>query len=115
TGLPETMCQANLEKVAFVLTHLGEILDALSRGLDLSILARGYGRESRHVLVSYQARSPVLGAVLPDDWPGVHAFWVPAVAMQIGVALNPGRQEPWTPYRIVAALIAAGIPPEAFS
>ena len=42
TGLPEHMCRANMEKNHFVLTHMDEVLDALTRGLDLSILANGY-------------------------------------------------------------------------
>jgi len=33
--------------------------------------------------------------------------------MQIGLVLKPGPQEPWTPYRMAAAFIAAGIPGEA--
>ena len=41
-----------------------QILDALTRGLDPDVLSRGYGEEGRGVIVSYQAQSPVLGAVL---------------------------------------------------
>jgi len=40
---------------------------------------------------------------------------MPAVALQIPVVLKPGREDPWTPYRIIQAFIAAGCPPEAFS
>ena len=35
--------------------------------------------------------------------------------MQIGLVLKPGPQEPWTPYRMTAALVEAGIPAEAIS
>ncbi|MBX3420870.1 MAG: aldehyde dehydrogenase family protein [Pirellulaceae bacterium] len=114
TGLPEHMCLANMKKNAFVLGNIDKILDALTRGLDLEILRRGYGQESRGVTVSYQVQSPVLGAVLPNNSPGVHTLWLPAVALQIGLLLKPGSQEPWTPYRMVAAMIQAGLPSEAF-
>jgi acyl-CoA reductase-like NAD-dependent aldehyde dehydrogenase len=114
TGLPEHMCRANMEKIHFVLSEMPAILDALTRGLDLKILQRGFGMESRGVLVSYQAQSPILGAVLPSNSPGVHTLWLPAVAMQIGLVLKPGSTEPWTPYRVIAAMIAAGLPAEAF-
>lgn len=113
TGLPEHMCRANMQKNHFVLTHMDEILDALTRGLDLSILSRGYGRESRGVTVSYQVQSPVIGMVLPSNSPGVHTLWLPVVAMQVGLLLKPGPQEPWTPYRMAAAMTEAGIPREA--
>ena len=58
------------------------------------------------MLVSYQAQSPVLGVVLPSNSPGVHTLWLPVIPMQIGLVLKPGPQEPWTPYRMIAAFIA---------
>ena len=115
TGLPEQMCRANMQKNYFVLSRMREMLDALTRGLDLSILTRGYGKESRGVTVSLQAQTPALGAVLPSNSPGVHTLWLPAIPMQIGLALKPGSQEPWTPYRMQAAMVAAGIPAEAIA
>ncbi|MCR9293030.1 MAG: aldehyde dehydrogenase, partial [bacterium] len=45
TGLPEHMCRANMKKNSFVLANMEQILDALTRGLDLEILSRGYGEE----------------------------------------------------------------------
>ncbi len=94
---------------------MGHILDCLTRGLDLSILTRGYGEEGRGVTVSFQAQTPILGAVLPNNSPGVHTLWLPAIPLQVGLALKPGSQEPWTPYRMVAAFMAAGVPGAAFS
>ena len=114
TGLPEHMCKANMAKNHFVLSNMDRILDCLTRGLDLEILTRGYGLESRGVTVSYQAQTPVLGMVLPSNSPGVHTLWLPVIPMQIGLVLKPGPQEPWTPYRMAAAFFAAGVPPEAF-
>jgi len=115
TGLPERMCKANMSKNHFVLSNMDRILDALTRGLDLNILTRGYGVESRGVTVSYQAQSPVLGLVLPSNSPGVHTLWLPVIPMQIGLLLKPGPQEPWTPYRMAAAFIEAGVPKEAIA
>ena len=115
TGLPEHMCRSNMAKNGFVLSHIDQILDCLTRGLDLNILARGYGEEGRNVTVSFQAQTPVLGAVLPNNSPGVHTLWLPAIPLQVGLALKPGSQEPWTPYRMIAAFIEAGVPAEAFS
>jgi acyl-CoA reductase-like NAD-dependent aldehyde dehydrogenase len=115
TGLPEHMCQANMQKNHFVLSHMGEILEALTRGLDLEVLTRGYGVESRGVTVSYQANAPALGMVLPSNSPGLHTLWLPVIPMQIGMVLKPGPQEPWTPYRMAAAFFEAGVPREAIA
>jgi acyl-CoA reductase-like NAD-dependent aldehyde dehydrogenase len=115
TGLPEHMCRGNMQKNHFVLTNMDRMLDALTRGLDLEILSRGYGVESRGVVVSYQAQAPALGLVLPSNSPGVHTLWLPVIPMQLGLVLKPGPQEPWTPYRMASAFQEAGIPPEAIA
>ena len=93
---------------------MGKILDCLTRGLPLEILTKGWGEEGRGVVVSYQAQSPVLSAVLPSNSPGVHTLWLPVIPLQMGLVLKPGPQEPWTPYRMIAAYIQAGIPAEVF-
>ena len=114
TGLPEKMCRANMKKNAFVLGEMRSILESLTRGLSLGVLASGHGEE-RGVPISYQAQSPVLGLVLPSNSPGVHTLWLPIIPMQIGLVLKPGPQEPWTPYRMAAAFFEAGIPRDAIS
>jgi acyl-CoA reductase-like NAD-dependent aldehyde dehydrogenase len=103
-----------MEKNCFVLTKMPNILASLTRGLDLDVLGLGFGEE-RGVPISYQAESPALGAVLPSNSPGVHALWLPVIALQIGLVLKPGPQEPWTPYRMAHAFFEAGIPPGAIS
>jgi acyl-CoA reductase-like NAD-dependent aldehyde dehydrogenase len=107
TGLPEHMCATNMRKNAFVLSHMDEVLDALTRGLPYEVLEKGYGKESRGVMVSYQANTPVFGMVLPNNSPGVHTLWLPALPMQIGLCIKPGSQEFWTPYRITEAFFRA--------
>lgn len=115
TGLPEVMCRGNMTKNAFVLSEMENVLDALTRGLPLDIFSNGYGLENRGVIVSYQAQTPVLGAVLPSNSPGVHTLWLPAIPLQVGLMLKPGSSEPWTPYRVVSAMVEAGIPKEAMA
>ncbi|REJ86252.1 MAG: aldehyde dehydrogenase family protein [Acidobacteria bacterium] len=115
TGLPEHMCRSNMEKNRFVLENMAEVLDALTRGLDLAILGRGHGVEERGVPVSYQAQAPVLGLVLPSNSPGVHTLWLPVIPLQVGLVFKPGPQEPWTPFRMTEAFAAAGVPREAIS
>jgi acyl-CoA reductase-like NAD-dependent aldehyde dehydrogenase len=114
TGLPERMCRANMQKNAFVLAEMRNILTSLTRGLAFDILTKGYGEE-RGVPISYQAHSPVLGLVLPSNSPGVHTLWMPIIPLQVGLVLKPGPQEPWTPFRMAAAFREAGIPKEAVS
>ena len=114
TGLPEKMCRGNMKKNGFVLAEMRKILDSLSRGLSLDVLAAGHGVE-RGVQISFQVQSPVVGLVLPSNSPGVHTLWLPIIPLQMGLVLKPGPQEPWTPYRMAEAFFQAGIPREAIS
>jgi acyl-CoA reductase-like NAD-dependent aldehyde dehydrogenase len=112
SGLPEAMCRANMDKLKFVLENLEQVLEALTRGLDLDIFARGFGEEDG-LMRSYQVQAPVLGMVLPSNSPGVHTLWMPVLPLQVGLVMKPGSQEPWTPWRMSQALIEAGIPAQA--
>lgn len=113
TGLPHVMVRRNLEKIRGVMARVDEVLAGLTRGLDLTVLDSGFGEADAGVL-SYFPHAESLGVVLPSNSPGVHSLWVPAFALKTPLVLKPGSAEPWSPYRILQALIAAGAPPEAF-
>jgi len=114
TGMPVAMGRANAGKIVSNLENMTSVLDGLTRGLDLRVLDHGCGEQHGRTL-SYLRQSDALGAVLPNNSPGVHALWLPAIALKTPLALKPGSTEPWTPWRIAQALIAAGCPPQAFS
>jgi Aldehyde dehydrogenase family len=113
TGLPHVMVRKNLEKIRAVLADMRTMLDGLTRNLDLSILDSGVGEAAGHAL-SFLPRTSALGVVLPSNSPGVHALWVPTIALKTALVLKPGGAEPWTPYRLIQAFVRAGVPPEAF-
>ncbi|HYN86632.1 MAG TPA: aldehyde dehydrogenase family protein [Pyrinomonadaceae bacterium] len=113
TGLPHALARRNMARVAGVLENMAAVLGGLTRGLDLSILDRGYGEHAGHA-VSFFPRGASLGVVLPSNSPGVHGLWVPAVALKVPLVLKPGGAEPWTPYRLIQAFVRAGAPREAF-
>ena len=113
SGLPYSLIKKNMAKVHTVFTGMEEILRGLTRGLDLSILDQAIG-EHNGVPVCYAPESDCLGVVLPSNSPGVNSIWMPSIALGIPVLLKPGREEPWTPMRIIQALLAAGCPNSAF-
>jgi acyl-CoA reductase-like NAD-dependent aldehyde dehydrogenase len=102
-----------MQKVFGAMDQIEPVLGGLTRGLDLSILDTGFGEEHGRAL-SFYAVGKSFGAVLPSNSPGVHTLWIPAFALKYPLALKPGRDEPWTPYRVIQALIKAGAPAEAF-
>jgi hypothetical protein len=103
SGLPHVMVRRNL----------GFVLNGLSRGLDLSILDRGFGEQSGTKL-SFMPTCQALGLVMPSNSPAVNSLWIPAIALKTPVVIKPGKEEPWTPFRLIQAFIAAGVPAEAF-
>jgi acyl-CoA reductase-like NAD-dependent aldehyde dehydrogenase len=113
SGLPHVMVRRNMAKIHYALTHMGEVLNGLSRGLDLSILDRGYGEQFGTKLAFFPT-TQALGLVMPSNSPAVNSLWLPAIALKTPVVIKPGKEEPWTPYRLIQAFIAAGVPVEAF-
>jgi hypothetical protein len=111
TGLPHVMVRRNMQKIRTVLAEMETVVNGLTRKLDLGALDAG---QSAWPVLSFFPRGNSLGVVLPSNSPGVHTLWAPAFALKTPLVLKPGSAEPWTPYRIIQALIHAGAPPEVF-
>lgn len=113
SGLPHVMVRRNMQKIHHALTNMGTVLNGLMRGLPLEVIDRGYGEQSG-ARVSYYPTTNALGLVMPSNSPAVNSLWLPAIALKTPVVIKPGREEPWTPFRLIQAFIAAGAPAEAF-
>jgi hypothetical protein len=114
SGMPEALVRLNMEKIRSVMAGVDRVIDGLTRGLDLSVLDDGWTIQNDRPL-SYICQADTLGEILPSNSPGVHSLWVPSIPLKVPLVLKPGREEPWTPFRIVQAFLKAGVPPEAFS
>jgi len=114
TGMPRSLCRANMEKIRFVMAEMETVLGGLTRGLDLNALDAGWAEQQGRA-VSYLCEADTLGVVLPSNSPGVHSLWLPAIPLKVPLTLKPGSREPWTPLRVCQALLAAGCPREALS
>jgi acyl-CoA reductase-like NAD-dependent aldehyde dehydrogenase len=112
TGSPLVFCRRNAAKVEYVLRNMETVLSGLTRGLDLSVLDAGHGVQDGRTQC-FLATTTAFGAVLPSNSPGVHSLWLPAIALKIPLVLKPGREEPWTPYRLLQAFQKADFPVSA--
>jgi acyl-CoA reductase-like NAD-dependent aldehyde dehydrogenase len=113
TGLPFSLCRSNMEKLYTACTSMDSIVRGLTRGLAPTLFDDGLV-DLNGLEISFYPVADFLGVVLPSNSPGVNSLWLPALAMKTPVVLKPGREDPWTPYRLIQALIAAGVPREAF-
>ena len=114
TGMPQALVRRNVDKIYKAMSEVDQILDGLTRGLDLTVLDEGWTVQGGRPL-SYICQTDALGQILPSNSPGVHSLWVPSVPLKVPLVLKPGREEPWTPYRIAQAFFKAGCPRGAFS
>ncbi len=113
TGLPYVMVRKNMMKIYGAMAEIDHVMSGLTRGMDTRILDEGFGQVNGHA-VSFFPRGFSLGVILPNNSPGVHSLWIPAIAMKMPLVLKPGSAEPWSPYRVIQAYIKAGCPPEVF-
>ena len=114
TGSPMVFCRRNAAKVEFVLRNVETVLAGLTRGMDMTVLDRGFGMQDGRMQAFYPC-ADAFGAILPSNSPGVHSLWVPALALKMPLVLKPGREEPWTPMRLLQAFLKAGFPPASIN
>ncbi|WP_432084862.1 aldehyde dehydrogenase family protein [Streptomyces sp. bgisy095] len=60
-------------------------------------------------------RGTLLAAVVPNNHPEPNVTWVRALALGARVLVRPGSRDPFTPRRLFAALLAAGIDPDTLA
>jgi acyl-CoA reductase-like NAD-dependent aldehyde dehydrogenase len=113
SGLPQVMARRNMAKIHDALVNMKTILNGLTRGLDPGVLDGVVTRQFGTRLSFYPAAQS-LGLVMPSNSPAVNSLWLPAIPLKIPVVIKPGREEPWTPFRLIQAFVAAGCPAEAF-
>ena len=113
TRLPHTLVKMNMGKVHAAMSQIRTVIGGLTRGMPLEIFDRGITSVGG-LEVNYYPTTSSLGVSLPSNAPAVNSLWLPALVMKIPVLLKPGREDPFTPLRIVQSMIQAGFPKEAF-
>ncbi|MFF4170100.1 aldehyde dehydrogenase family protein [Streptomyces sp. NPDC001744] len=98
-----------------VRTTVGNIRARLTRVYDSLAQARpaGAAEDWRSPLTRtgravWTRRAETLAVLAAGNHPGTHSLWPEALALGYRVALRPSRREPFTPFRLVTALRAAG-------
>jgi hypothetical protein len=114
SGLPHSLIRMNLKRLGGIFDQIDIILRGLTRGMDLDVIDRGYGSQGG-APVSWHCVTDNLAVILPSNSPAVNALWIPSIALGVPVILKPGREEPWTPWRVIESLFKAGVPREAIS
>jgi hypothetical protein len=67
------------------------------------------------IRVGMTPRGRNVGFVMPGNHPSTHLMWLCALAMKLPVVLRPSNDDLFTPYRLVTALLEAGLPDDAIA
>ena len=74
-----------------------------------------YFYDAGGVRIGLTPRGHNVGFVMPGNHPSTHLMWLAALAMKVPVVLRPSNDDLFTPYRIVTALLEAGLPEDAIA
>jgi hypothetical protein len=67
------------------------------------------------VRIGLAPRGRNVGFVMPGNHPSTHLMWLCALAMKVPVVLRPSNDDLFTPYRLVTALLDAGLPEDGIA
>jgi acyl-CoA reductase-like NAD-dependent aldehyde dehydrogenase len=109
TGVPISVARRSLTDIRAACAAMADRL-AAERPAGAAELV---GDDGLHAV--WSRRGDVLAVIAPSNNPGVHTQWVHAVALGYRVVVRPGTRDPFTPARLVAALLHAGVEPAGLS
>ena len=105
-GLPRLVALGSANGLVEALrTPLDSILPALPAGVSLD------WRDGQRSGAVWARRGEVFAVQASGNALGIHAGWLPALALGYRVAVRPSRREPFTGHRLIHALREAGFRP----
>ncbi|MEV0130334.1 aldehyde dehydrogenase family protein [Dactylosporangium sp. NPDC050688] len=108
-GIPISTARRSLADIREVCTHMGERVEAERPP------GAGSDVEAGRIEAVWARRGDVLAVIAPGNNPGVHVQWIQGLALGYQLVIRPGSKDPFTPARLVAALLAAGVEPAHLS
>ncbi|MEV0077885.1 aldehyde dehydrogenase family protein [Nocardia neocaledoniensis] len=110
SGVPRQVVRQSVEWVAEVLrSQCDTIESAMPRGA----VAEWSDERTRAGAAVWVRKGDVFAVHAAGNTPAVHGLWPEALALGYKVVVRPSAREPFTAFRLVSALRAAGFPPES--
>ncbi|HEY6762771.1 MAG TPA: aldehyde dehydrogenase family protein [Baekduia sp.] len=105
SGLPIAAVRSAADAIA---RQAGEVHRSVQRARPIGAANDWRDPLTRTGRAVWTRRGEVFAVLAPGNTPAVHGQWLEALALGYRVAVRPSRREPFTPYRLIAALRAAG-------
>ncbi|GEM30741.1 hypothetical protein NN3_17480 [Nocardia neocaledoniensis NBRC 108232] len=110
SGVPRQVVRQSVEWVAEVLrSQCDTIASAMPRGA----VAEWSDERTRAGAAVWVRKGDVFAVHAAGNTPAVHGLWPEALALGYKVVVRPSAREPFTAFRLVSALRAAGFPAES--
>ncbi|ONI88620.1 arylcarboxylate reductase [Actinosynnema sp. ALI-1.44] len=94
------------QATADIVTQLSELRAVTMAELPSAGFTSGFGTR-------WVPRGEVFTCLLASNHPAPNASWVQALFHGYRVLVRPGGRDPFTPHRLLGALLAAGLPPDS--
>ncbi|GBD99999.1 methylmalonate-semialdehyde dehydrogenase [acylating] [bacterium BMS3Abin07] len=114
TGAPISNYLKTLERVKDIFNRISDILAFQALDGDVHAYEKGYVRRNGK-RIGWIPRGKNLCIVTPSNHPVVNIIWTIACAMGYPIVLRPSQDDPFTPLRLISALMEAGMPASSFS
>ncbi|MGW0878315.1 aldehyde dehydrogenase family protein [Streptomyces sp. NPDC002671] len=108
-GVPITVARHSLEDMARTFAGVGARVAAERPAGAGHTLAPG------EISGVWVRRGDVLAVIAPSNNPGTHTQWLTALACGYALVVRPGSRDPFTPARMIEALLVAGVEPSLLS
>lgn len=105
SGMPISVVRAASEAIA---RSAAEAYDSVQHARPEAAVNQWRDPLTRTGRAVWTRRGEVFAVHAPGNHPGVHALWLEALVLGYRVAVRPSRRDPFTPYRLISALRAAG-------
>lgn len=109
SGIPITVARRSLDAIRVACEQAAQRLEAERPP------GAAQGRPPGTIGAVWARRGDVLAVIAPSNAPEVHSYWIQALLLGYRIVICPGARDPFTPARLVAALIGAGVEPASLS
>lgn len=114
TGMPKSVAVDGIESLSNSMKNIETIVDreipyGSKDSFDSGIITNG---NLKHAV---SQKGKILGVIAPSNHPLIHISWITALAFKYSIVLKPGKDDPFTPFMVINALLEADLPKSLIS
>ncbi|WP_342429025.1 aldehyde dehydrogenase family protein [Paenibacillus sp. FSL L8-0158] len=108
SGVPLKAIESSVKELSHAMATAGQYITGSAPNL-APIYTEDAPRKNKTAY--WIPKGQILSVIAPGNNPAVHKAWIEALAAGYKILLRPSAKDPFTPYRLIRCLLAAGISP----